>query len=442
MHVEVSVALNFVISYLYNKLPRRRVDCFGEELEKLLKAKFAGHWYPEKPYKGSAFRCIRATGEQMDPIMELASTASGLDIEEVKDYLPKDLSIWIDPYEVSYRIGEKGVAKVLHSEKQAQQQQQQQPQVAPRIEDDTSSDSSIDHEVMQTAASHHGFNPEAQSFKPIDSLSSSLSSMSLSAGSSPSGWGPPSTSPILMAPVQQHAAAAAAASASTSPIHLFSRQPSNATFTAATFAQTKFGSTKLKSQAKRPSRLSPTELGAYLKQRPVPGAPWIGPAGALPPQQQHSPLSPRDIHQELLEQQQQRILLIQQQQLQQQIHQQMQQLQQQQQQRPLAPTPAPPQLSPLPKGPPHLSAAPGGPTSTTPSSAGSNPWSTSDLGSPSSSSSSGLQLTDLYPTAADLLAAGHRASSPPLPSPDALLDVNWSSLAAGYPNLQHLLVAN
>lgn len=51
MHIEVQVALNFVISYLYNKLPRRRVNIFGEELEKALKDKFQGHWYPEQPFK-------------------------------------------------------------------------------------------------------------------------------------------------------------------------------------------------------------------------------------------------------------------------------------------------------------------------------------------------------------------------------------------------------
>lgn len=51
MHIEIQVALNFVISYLYNKLPRRRVNIFGEELEKALRDKFQGHWYPEKPFK-------------------------------------------------------------------------------------------------------------------------------------------------------------------------------------------------------------------------------------------------------------------------------------------------------------------------------------------------------------------------------------------------------
>lgn len=61
MHIEIQVALNFVISYLYNKLPRRRVNLFGEELEKALKQKFVGHWYPEKPFK------VRSRGQTVFP---------------------------------------------------------------------------------------------------------------------------------------------------------------------------------------------------------------------------------------------------------------------------------------------------------------------------------------------------------------------------------------
>lgn len=40
MQMELQVALNFLISFLYNKLPRRRVNHFGEELEKALRIKF------------------------------------------------------------------------------------------------------------------------------------------------------------------------------------------------------------------------------------------------------------------------------------------------------------------------------------------------------------------------------------------------------------------
>ncbi|RVE69189.1 hypothetical protein OJAV_G00075390 [Oryzias javanicus] len=115
MHLEVKVALNFIVSYLYNKLPRRRADLFGEELERILVSRFEGHWYPEAPMRGSAFRCIHL-GAQRDPVVELAAKRSGLDTEEVRANVPAELSVWIDPYEVSYQIGEQGAVKVLYLE--------------------------------------------------------------------------------------------------------------------------------------------------------------------------------------------------------------------------------------------------------------------------------------------------------------------------------------
>ena len=268
MHVEVSVALNFVISYLYSKLPRRRVDMFGEELEKGIKLKFQGHWYPDKPFKGSGFRSIRISEEKMDPVIAMAAHASGLDIDEVKEYLPEDLMVWVDPSEVSYRIGEKGPPRVLYSAKRDQEVVE-----------------SVDKEVQSVSCMSRGFNPEAQSFKPIDSLSSSLSNLSLSP--SPSGWGS-SSSPTGSfngsSPVQAPAAPGG-------------RQASKQTFTAATFAQTKFGSTKLKSQAKRPSRLSPTELMSYMKQQHHHG----------PQSQQHRGSQPTPLPQQIQQQQQQQL---------------------------------------------------------------------------------------------------------------------------------------
>lgn len=96
MHIEVQVALNFVISYLYNKLPRRRVNIFGEELEKALKDKFRGHWYPDRPCRGSAFRCLK-TGGPLDPVLERAARESGVPVRDVLEHLPRDLAVWVDP---------------------------------------------------------------------------------------------------------------------------------------------------------------------------------------------------------------------------------------------------------------------------------------------------------------------------------------------------------
>eukprot|EP00918_Siedleckia_nematoides_P030123 GHVU01065046.1.p1 GENE.GHVU01065046.1~~GHVU01065046.1.p1 ORF type:complete len:364 (-),score=37.21 GHVU01065046.1:1623-2714(-) len=288
MHVEVSVALNFVISYLYNKLPRRRVDNFGEELERGLKNKFNGHWYPDQPFKGSGYRCIRVSGEKVDPVITKAAIDSGLDIDEIKDYLPKDLTVWIDPNEVSYQIGEKGVVKILYSDRQRE---------------DSCLQESLDREVQ---AANKTFNPDAQSFKPIDSLSSSLSNLSLSPSSPTPGsnW-------------NNAASPTPGLSNSSSPINSYLLRNNVAPiFTTAMFAQTKFGSTKLKTHPKRPARLSPTELTAFIKQRTcmpglVPGAtsphaaqqpsPLASPMGAPPPfpvcnQQPHSrTISPREV---------------------------------------------------------------------------------------------------------------------------------------------------
>lgn len=293
MDVEMSVALNFVISYLYNKLPRRRVNFFGEELEKGLRRKFSGHWYPNQPNKGSAYRCIRATGDDIDEVMIWAAEQSRLDLEEVKQNLPRDLTVWIDPHEVSYRIGEKGQPKLLYSAKHKQ----------PEIQEE--------HEVMTT----RGFNPEAQCFKPIDSLSSSLSSLSMSPSSPTPTEGLTPTGLYMPA----------------SKTNYLQRHMKGPAFTTASFAATKFGSTKLKTQAKRPTRLSPTEIG-FVKQR---GGGLYSPQGTTLPSPQNGgflmpprpqSVSPRDIQQTQDPLEAQQLLLMQQALIQQ--HNQIQQQQQ------------------------------------------------------------------------------------------------------------------
>ncbi|XP_054274152.1 protein Tob1-like [Macrosteles quadrilineatus] len=249
MHIEVQVALNFVISYLYNKLPRRRVNIFGEELEKALKDKFSGHWYPEKPFKGSAFRCLK-TGDPVDPVLERAARESGVPIQDILENLPHELAVWVDPGEVSYRIGEKGAVKVLFSEAT-----------------DVHEDNSADREVNKT------FNPEAQCFRPIEAVGTGLANLSLSPHK------PASPFPVSAAP--SASTSPAPPKTPPSPAPSFMPRPAQPlTFTTATFAQTKFGSTKLKTNSKRANRMSPTEFSNYIKQR------------AMQQQLHHPPTSP------------------------------------------------------------------------------------------------------------------------------------------------------
>ncbi|XP_010893760.1 protein Tob1b [Esox lucius] len=203
MQLEIQVALNFIISYLYNKLPRRRVNIFGEELERQLKKKYEGHWYTDKPYKGSGYRCIHV-GEKVDPVVEQAAKESGLDIDDVRNNLPQDLSVWIDPFEVSYQIGEKGSVKVLYVD-----------------DNNENNGSELDKEIKNS------FNPEAQVFMPI---SDPIGASSESSSPSPPFGQSAAVSPSFMP-------------RSTQPI----------TFTTATFAATKFGSTKMKTSGRNGS---------------------------------------------------------------------------------------------------------------------------------------------------------------------------------------------
>ncbi len=83
----------------------------GEQMLEHLRIKFQGHWYPERPTKGSAYRSIRISKEKVDKVLINAAFDVGLDLQEILDTLPNDLTIWIDPGEVSYRIGEKGPGK-------------------------------------------------------------------------------------------------------------------------------------------------------------------------------------------------------------------------------------------------------------------------------------------------------------------------------------------
>ncbi|RUS87397.1 hypothetical protein EGW08_004851, partial [Elysia chlorotica] len=306
MHVEISVALNFVISYLYNKLPRRRVDLFGEELEVGLKEKFQGHWYPERPSKGSGYRCVKGNGDGIDPVLVDAATKAGLDIFEVKTYLPEDLTIWIDPSEVSYKIGERGVVKILYSESK---------------EDSSLAGTCPGDKEIQAVS--RGFNPDAETFTPESLQQNALSVPSDLSFSPPSLDVSPTSSLLPQANVG-----------------LGAQAPNRQHFTAAMFAQTKFGSTKLKTQVKRPNRLSPTEMGNFARhqqhQQQPPPQPAMhhqqqiqhqqrSPVGYAGPQRPRS-LSPRDPRMEFLMDQQQRFIM-----QQHQHHQQQQQQQQQQQ---------------------------------------------------------------------------------------------------------------
>lgn len=79
----------------------------------LLAEQYKHHWFPDRPCKGSGYRCIRIN-HKMDPLVGQAGQRIGLTIQQLYQLLPSELTLWVDPFEVSYRIGEDGSICVLY----------------------------------------------------------------------------------------------------------------------------------------------------------------------------------------------------------------------------------------------------------------------------------------------------------------------------------------
>lgn len=119
MKVELESAVKFIISMLRAghraKLVRSKGDKFflEPEIEMLqvsllavMSRQYKDFWFPDSPNRGSAYRCIRINKDKMDPIIAKAAASCGLSCNLIRTYLPDELTLWVDPAEVSYRIGE------------------------------------------------------------------------------------------------------------------------------------------------------------------------------------------------------------------------------------------------------------------------------------------------------------------------------------------------
>ena len=116
MKLELQSAANFLTHLV--KLGRHNInedvlEKFRLALVEVLRRRYRDHWFPEKPFKGSGYRTIRISGK-MDPVVAQAGASCGLSAEIVHSTFPSELTIWVDPLEVTYRIGGNGSICVLY----------------------------------------------------------------------------------------------------------------------------------------------------------------------------------------------------------------------------------------------------------------------------------------------------------------------------------------
>ena len=118
MQVELTKACNFLISLI--KMARCNVsetqlNHLSSVLFNLMMSKYRQHWYPEKPIRGSGYRCIRIDGK-MDPLIGQALKICGLENDILYSHFTPDFSMWIDPREVSYKMGKRGGICIIYEQ--------------------------------------------------------------------------------------------------------------------------------------------------------------------------------------------------------------------------------------------------------------------------------------------------------------------------------------
>ncbi|KAG8230450.1 hypothetical protein J437_LFUL014714 [Ladona fulva] len=118
MRMEILSAADFLVHLLrlnQNRMSEPQLELFKASLTEVLRRRYRDHWFPERPNRGSGYRCLRINGK-MDPVIAQAGESVGLPGPYLHSLFPSELTMWIDPKEVSYRIGENGSICVLYEE--------------------------------------------------------------------------------------------------------------------------------------------------------------------------------------------------------------------------------------------------------------------------------------------------------------------------------------
>ena len=112
MYLEIQSAANLLMHIVrLGRVPEDEIDEFGRNLVASMRRRYRDHWDPTIPRKGSGYRVI-SFGDRIHPI--IAQAADGCMSPWLIYRTLPTLTLWIDPFEVSYRIGENGCISILY----------------------------------------------------------------------------------------------------------------------------------------------------------------------------------------------------------------------------------------------------------------------------------------------------------------------------------------
>ncbi|XP_061658865.1 protein BTG4 [Syngnathoides biaculeatus] len=126
MKEEIAATVFFMgrLAKRYGRLDNVGHERFAAALTSALFESYKNHWHPNVPTKGQAYRCLRMNRVQLqDPVLQKVCERSGVRYEDLG--LPQEITVWVDPGEVSCRYGEHSVPfciSVLDGTRQADRQ--------------------------------------------------------------------------------------------------------------------------------------------------------------------------------------------------------------------------------------------------------------------------------------------------------------------------------
>jgi len=135
MFTEINSAIKFLVNELAQKLgefPEETSETLKKSLREHLIERIDGHWYPNKPIKGSAYRCLNISIDDgsVDSVLLKAGEEIGITKSGMMAVFPKGLALWIDPNDVSCRLG-KGAIFPIFRKIAEQKSARPTPNVAP-----------------------------------------------------------------------------------------------------------------------------------------------------------------------------------------------------------------------------------------------------------------------------------------------------------------------
>ena len=298
MQVEIKTALNFLLSYLYDKLPRRRVNLFGDELEKYLRLKLMNAVDKESRCLSINFKSNTDDIEPIDPCLIAAAKESAMDLKEILECLPKRLKIWIEHGQVSYSIlEESNEIKILYNQNDALMFEENFETKTNKVPMNLKRNVKSQSQTRPFSSNFNTFNNNNSNNTKNNGVNLKPNSLNLNLNvMKPVIYSPlsPTCDPRFMrtnspftlnnelssALSSSSSSSSSCSSSSASNAHLLDSQtsgddlgvkqvkPSPSLFTTAAFAQTKFGSTKSKNNYSRKNpKMLPNEFSAYIKQK-------------------------------------------------------------------------------------------------------------------------------------------------------------------------------